>query len=145
MKLRYALPAILWTLVVLSASSDLFSALHTAEWLGRLLQWILHTKPQAEGIESMNFLWRKAAHVFEYSILSALWFRALRSDANRPWLRQWAVWAVVIAAGVATIDEIHQAFVPSRASSAYDVLLDTTSAALTQGLIRAAQVLLFRS
>jgi VanZ family protein len=88
------IPPILWTAVILSLSSDLFSARHTVEWLG-----------------SLNFLGRKAAHLTEYFILGALLFRALRGDAHG-FRARWAVIAVVLAAGVASFDEWHQSFVP---------------------------------
>jgi VanZ family protein len=45
---------------------------------------------------------------------------------------------------VASIDEIHQTFVPSRTGAWQDVVLDTAAATLAQIIIRAAQVLLFR-
>ena len=108
------IPAILWTAVILGFSSDLFSARHTAAWLGGL-----------------NFLVRKAAHLTEYFILGALLFRALRGDAHG-FRARWAILAVVLAACVASADEWHQSFVPSRTSSAWDALLDSLGAAIAQ-------------
>jgi hypothetical protein len=108
------IPAILWAAVILIFSNDLFSAGHTAEWLG-----------------GFNFPVRKAAHLSEYFLLGVLLFRALRGDA--PGFRaRWAVMAVVLAACVAAADEWHQSFVPSRTASAWDVLLDSVGAAIAQ-------------
>jgi len=145
MKLRYTLPAIVWTIAVLLASSDFFSATHTGSWLRGIFEHLLGQTLPSPQIDWLNFLWRKSAHCIAYGILSALWFRALRADAKERWVAQWAWTAILIAAAVAVTDEIHQSFVPSRSGSPYDVMLDTTSAALVQGLIRAAQVLIFRA
>jgi VanZ family protein len=87
---------------------------------------------------------RKAAHLTEYGILSGLTFRAFRGE-RRSWSLRWAIGAVILAAFVASIDEIHQTFIPSRTGTWHDVLLDAAGAAVAQILIRAALVLPFRS
>jgi VanZ family protein len=46
-----------------------------------------------------------------------------------------ALRVVLLCAVVATVDEVHQHFVPSRTSSPYDVLLDTTGAAVAMLLL----------
>ena len=142
--LRYHLPAVLWTLLVLAASTDAFSSLHTGHWLSTILWRLLGRRPHEQSVDALNFWWRKATHVIAYGILGALWFRALRGGAPIRWLPRWAWTAIAIAASVATVDEIHQIFVPSRTASVFDVLLDTGGAAVAQTLIRLAQVLLFR-
>lgn len=123
--MKTTLAAILWTLVVLAASSDLFSGAHTAFAIS-----FFGVPPEI--VQRINFVVRKGAHVTEYAILSWLWFRALRGQASARWAMRWAVLAVVIAACVATIDEVHQSFVPSRTSSPWDVLLDSVGATLAQ-------------
>jgi VanZ family protein len=140
--LRYYLPAIVWTALILFASTDAFSSLHTGRWLSEMLRKLFGRRPPDHSVDELNFLWRKATHVIAYGILGALWFRALRADTPVRWLPRWAWKAIAIAASVATVDEIHQIFVPSRTASVSDVLLDTGGAALAQALIRLAQVLL---
>lgn len=83
----------------------------------------------------MHFLVRKAAHLTEYGILGTLLFRALRAEQGG-WRGGWAVAAVVLAVAVAATDEWHQAFVPSRTSSPWDVLLDGVGATIAQALRR---------
>ena len=96
-----------------------------------------------EHFELLHVAIRKLAHLTEYGILSALLFRALRAGRPVRWNWRWSIAAIAIAAVVGSLDEWHQALVPSRTSSPWDVLIDTAGAALAQGLIRAAQVLFF--
>jgi VanZ family protein len=127
----YWMPAVLWAAVVLSASSDLFSAMHTGAVLGNLIQRLLgHGLPPPE-FNALHFLIRKAAHLTEFFILGALLFRALRGE-ERGWRWRWAVTAVVLAAAVASLDEWHQTFVPSRTGNGWDAMLDTVGATLAQ-------------
>src|SRR5947209_20491305 len=75
---------------------------------------------------------RKCAHFFEYAVLAILVMRGLenpdpsaRLTSSRS-LGMTIVRVILLCAMVATIDEVHQHFVPSRTGSPYDVLLDTT-------------------
>ena len=84
-----------------------------------------------ETIETIVFVVRKGAHLTEYAILAFLIWRARRKPVRndtRPWKGLEARFAVVIVALYASTDELHQAFVPSRQASVWDVLLDTTGA-----------------
>jgi len=129
------LPAIAWAAVVLAASSDLFSAQHSGEWLGEIIIRIVgHPLPPRE-FNVVHFLIRKAAHLTEYFILGALCFRAMRAE-QKGWRMRWALIAVALAVAVATADEWHQFFVLTRTSSGWDVLLDAVGAALAQGMWR---------
>ena len=139
----YLLPALLWSALILFASTDAFSSLHTGRWLTALLWRMFGQRPSEHSVNDLNFLWRKSTHVVAYGILSALWFRGLRAEKEPRWLARWAWTAIAIAAAVATVDEVHQMFVPSRTASVFDVLLDTGGATVAQTLIRLAQVLLF--
>ena len=132
--LVYWLPAVLWAAVVLTASTDHFSAQHSGAWIDEIYRLIVRhplSKPRAD---LLNFLIRKAAHLTEYGIFGALAFRALRGD-EPGWRARWAWTAVGLAAAVAVADEWHQFFVPSRTSSPWDVVLDVAGATLAQ-LIR---------
>ena len=118
--------------MILAASSDLFSGAHTGRILEKLILTIFgHPLPPAT-FERAHFLLRKGAHLTEYAILGMLLFRAIRATAGplRPWALRWALGAIVIAALVASLDEWHQTFIPSRTGSPYDVALDTAGATL---------------
>jgi VanZ family protein len=142
-ELNYWLPPIAWAIVILLASTDLFSSSNTSGVLQRIAVTIFGHQLAPATAAMLNFLMRKTAHLTEYGILSALMFRALRGE-KRSWNPRWAIGAIVFAAAIASIDEIHQSFVPSRTGTWHDALLDTAGAAIAQIIIRAAQVLLFR-
>ena len=141
--LNYWLPPILWSAIILSASTDSFSGANTGSVLGQTMAWLLGHSILPSTLDTMNFVIRKSAHLTEYGILSALTFRALRGQQEW-WKPRWAIGAILLTACLASIDEIHQTFVPSRTGTWHDVVLDAAGATVAQILIRAAQVLLFR-
>jgi len=66
-------------------------------------------------------------------VLAGLWWRALRRPVwrdPRPWAWRPAGLALLACAAWAATDEVHQAFTATRTASAWDVLLDTTGAAI---------------
>ena len=75
---------------------------------------------------------RKAAHFTEYALLTALWWRALRTRFTESAA---LTAAVAIAVGYAITDEIHQTFVDGRTGTPVDVLIDTAGAAAAAALI----------
>jgi len=75
----------------------------------------------------LHHLIRKSAHFTEYFVFCLLLYRGLRGG-RIGWSFMWGFNAFFIAAGYSVLDEIHQAFVPSRGPSAYDSLLDSTGA-----------------
>ena len=113
-----------------SFSTDSFSAEHTSRVIVPVLHWCL-PRASAATLDLLHEFLRKCAHVFEYSVLSVLLFRAVRAPA-RGWHFRWAATALFFAAVFAASDEIHQVFVPSRGPSIWDVMLDTTAAAAVQ-------------
>ena len=138
--LTYWLPPIAWAAMILSASSDVFSASHTGGWIEIVISWLGRSlSPPA--LDLLNHILRKIGHVTAYGSLSALSFRALRGARPR-WNPRWAIGAIALAALVASIDEYHQSFIPSRTGTWHDVVLDTAAAILVQITIRTAQVLL---
>jgi VanZ family protein len=124
------LQAAAWACLISTFSTDPFSSQHTSAYLIPLLHW-LFPHAAAGTLELMHTVIRKMAHLTEYFIFSILLLRGLRGK-DRGWQLRWAVWAVVIAAGYASIDEFHQVFVPSRHASPWDALLDTAGASVAQ-------------
>jgi VanZ family protein len=124
------LQVIVWACVISVLSTDQFSSQHTSIFIVPVLRWLF---PHAgtETVELMHTFIRKMAHLTEYFILSVLLLRGL-SGKDRGWQLRWAIWAVIIVAGYASLDEFHQVFVPSRHASPWDALIDMTGAAVAQ-------------
>jgi VanZ family protein len=121
------LPAAAWACLISVLSTDLFSSEHTSHFIIPVLHW-LFPHAGAETLDLVHALIRKTAHLTEYFILSVFLLHALHGK-DRGWKLRWAIWTVAIAAGYAGLDEFHQSFVPSRHSSPWDALIDTTGAA----------------
>ena len=117
-----------WTAVVLIASTAPFSAEHTGTILAFVISNIFGSIDPSR-FALIHFLVRKSAHLTEYGILALFFFRAWRGDHFFNWRFAWArqAWAMCIA--VAATDEFHQSFVGSRGSSLWDVALDAAGGA----------------
>lgn len=73
-----------------------------------------------------DFVAKKIAHVGEYSILFALFFRATKS--NYPL-------SFALTMLYAVSDEIHQSFVPGRTAAVYDLGFDFSGASIAAYVI----------
>ena len=80
----------------------------------------------------LDTLGKKAAHFAEYLVLGALLSHALASR-GAGWRHR--LLAFVIAVAYAVSDEAHQAFVPGRMPSAWDVGIDAIGAASGVALV----------
>jgi VanZ family protein len=133
--LKSWLPAIIWASLILMASTDAFSAAHTRSILESFFHWLFPSWTPYS-VYKAHLVVRKCAHFFEYAVLAIFVMRGFAEDQTqgpstrpprrRASLRMTMVRVVLLCAMVATVDEVHQHFVPSRTSSPYDVLLDTT-------------------
>ena len=129
--------AILWLIVIAIESTSLLSAHNTSRILYPILHYLF-------GLDWPRFdHWhhyiRKAGHVVGYGILSILLFRAWRAtwaSAEGPrWLARWASFAILGTIVVASLDEWHQSFLPSRTGRWQDVVLDTCAGIAAQVLV----------
>jgi VanZ family protein len=119
-------PALLWAGVIFMMSTDTFSTEHTASFFERILRWLRPSLATGQ-FAFLHYLIRKSAHLTEYFVFCVLLYRGVRGS-RKGWTWMWGFSAFFIAAGYSVLDEIHQAFVPSRGPSAYDSLLDSTGA-----------------
>jgi len=130
--------AILWLIVIAIESTALLSSSNTSRILYPLLHYLFGL--DWDRFEVWHFYIRKSGHVVGYGILSILLFRAWRASlpamTGVKWTPRWATIAILGTALVASLDEWHQSFIPSRTGRWQDVVLDTCA-----GL--AAQILLF--
>jgi len=115
----------LWIATVFSFSTDHFSAEATSRYLGPLVRWMFPML-SAEAQQLVESMLRKAAHPFEYAVLAALSYRALR-ESSAVWRS--AGFALALVFAVAVADETHQAFAVARTGSAIDVSIDVAGGA----------------
>lgn len=134
MPISYWLPPAVWMAVIAWFSSGTWSADNTQSMLGPILSWLAPSASPTQ-VTVLHGIVRKLAHLTEYGILAALWFRAFARGArlSRPWS---AAAALALTVGWAGLDEFNQSFLPRRSGSPWDVLIDTTGAllALVAGL-----------
>lgn len=128
---------VLWLIVITLESSDFGSAQHTSRILYPLLHFLFGLNHSR--FEHWHFYMRKSGHVFGYGLLSILLFRAWRETlpalGNPRWTIRWANIAVLGTALVASLDEWHQSYIPSRTGSIHDVFLDTCAGIGAQILV----------
>lgn len=123
-------PAIVWAVVIWAFSTDAFSALSTSRFILPILKWLL-PGASAKTLSVLHGSIRKAGHLAEYFVLSLLVLRGVRGKFSG-WRWTWGLATLAMVASYASLDEVHQLFVPSRGASVLDVLLDTTAGALAQ-------------
>ena len=135
--LKAWIAAILWLIVIAIESSAYLSAHNTSRILYPLLHYLFGLNHAR--FEHWHVYIRKGGHVFGYGLLSFLFFRAWRETlpvlGHAKWTLRWASIAVLGTALVASLDEWHQSFIPSRTGTPWDVLLDTCAAIGAQILI----------
>jgi len=124
--LRAWWPALLWSFVIFSASTDTFSSAHTGAIIEPFLRWLIPSISD-ETVDTIHFFIRKSAHFTEYFIYFIFLYRGIRGG-RRGWHWSWALTAWFIAAAYSALDEVHQSFVASRTASPWDSLLDSTGA-----------------
>jgi VanZ family protein len=135
--LKAWIAAILWLIVICIESTTYLSAHNTSRFLYPLLHFLFGI--DWEHFEHWHVFIRKGGHVFGYGLLSILLFRAWRetlpSIRNARWTIRWSSIAVLGTALVASLDEWHQSFLPSRTGTPRDVALDTCAGIAAQILV----------
>ena len=135
--LKAWIAAILWLIVIAIESSALLSAHNTSRILYPILHFLFRL--DWEHFQAWHFYIRKGGHVVGYAILSILLFRAWRATLpamnDTRWTLRWATFALLGTAFVASLDEWHQSFIPSRTGRWQDVVLDACAGAAAQIVI----------
>jgi VanZ family protein len=135
--LKTWIAALLWMALIVMESTDSFSSEHTGQFLYPILHFLM-------GLDFVRFeVWhhyiRKSGHFVGYFALSFLLFRAWRATLRLPWAPRWALrWSVIaflMSVLVASLDEWHQTFLPSRTGAISDVVLDSCAALTAQLLL----------
>jgi len=127
------LPSVIWLAIITLESTNIGSSEHTARFLYPIFAFLFGLDPARFAI--WHALMRKAGHFVGYFILSVLLFRSWRATFPRlstRWCLQWAAVAFLSTALVASFDEWHQSFLPSRTGTFRDVVLDSSAAVVAQ-------------
>jgi len=135
--LKAWIAAVLWLIVITVESSNLASSNNTSRILYPLLLFLFGM--DHAHFEHWHFFIRKGGHVFGYGLLSFLLFRAWREtltgSRETKWMLRWSSLAVLGTALVASLDEWHQSFLPSRTGTPKDVMLDSCAGIAVQILV----------
>jgi VanZ family protein len=135
--LKAWIAAILWLILIAIESSALLSARNTSRILYPVLHYLFGL--DWDRFEVWHFYIRKSGHVLGYGTLSILLFRAWRATlpvlGGVKWTFRWANIAILGTALVASLDEWHQSFLPSRTGTVRDVVLDACAGIAAQLLI----------
>jgi VanZ family protein len=135
--LKAWIAAILWLIVISIESSSYLSSHETSRIMYPILHFLFGINYAQ--FEPWHHVLRKTGHVVGYGLLSFFLFRAWRATLPKPgnprWSFYWADIAVFGTALVASLDEWHQSFIPSRTGRWQDVVLDSSAAIATQILL----------
>ncbi len=127
------LPVAAWMALIFAGSTATFSSGHTSRIIGPFLRWLVPGLADA-ALESAVVFIRKSAHVTEYAVLAALWWRALwapvRRDPRPPWSWPVAGWALLASARGPPPTRSTRPSPAPAAALLRDVALDTAGAAL---------------
>ena len=141
--LSYWLPVVLMVLVIMLESTEMLASNHTSRFIYPLLNWLTRIFTghpiDHRSFEQVHAVLRKLGHLTGYGILWAVWFRAIRATAREEkprdsfdwnwfWTSIWARNAFWLTVLIASADEFHQSFLPSRTGHFSDVLIDSTGA-----------------
>ena len=128
------IPAAICVALIAISSSDAFSSDNTSHILRLMLERVFGSFRDAVWHQIL-FDIRKVGHFFAYGFVSVVFFRAWRMtfrlshaySAVTASLRAAAV-ALLSTLALCSLDEFHQAFLPQRTGSPFDVLLDMCGA-----------------
>jgi VanZ family protein len=130
--LKVWIAAGLWLIVIAIESTQYLSSAYTSRILYPILHFLLGLDPDRFMI--WHYYIRKTGHFVGYFILSVLLFRAWRATLPLPslWVLRWAGIAFFMSTFVASLDEWHQSYIPSRTGAVSDVILDSMAALIAQ-------------
>lgn len=138
--MNFPLGAVLGVVFVACTSTTIMGghtsqAVLTSAWVRLFGNWHL------ELMGAVNIVFRKVGHFIGHGLLSLVFYRAWlkplqsRSSLKRVWWKPTAsLLAVLTTLTVASLDELHQRFVPGRVGCVRDVLIDVAGALAANAL-----------
>lgn len=135
-------PVALMLLAIWRESTDGFSSTHTGALLRPITESIFGRLSDAHW-DAAHHVLRKTGHFVGYGLLGVAWLRAWLLTWSFPLRRrpagEWRsiAWKMALCCTcvVASLDELHQTWIPSRTGLATDVILDTIGATVLTGMV----------
>ena len=132
------LPAVFACGVIALESTGTMSAANTSGWMRPIFERVFGPVGD-ERWALIHHLIRKTGHFSGYGLVCLTFLRAwlwtLAGTAVSAWRWRSCWLAVLSTAVVASCDEVHQSFLPSRTGQVSDVLLDTCGAVVMCGVV----------
>jgi VanZ family protein len=96
-------------------------------WAGVIFAFSATPNLRVAQAADVDFVIRKAGHMFVFGVLAVLIWRALAYSA----VRRAMLWSLALTVAYATTDEFHQSFTAGRHPSPVDVGIDSVGALLS--------------
>ena len=120
-------PVVVGVLIIVAESTQFFGSDHTTGPLRAIWQALFGPVSDARW-EYIHHLIRKSGHFIGYGSIGIAWLRAWWMTLPRSRFFSDAALALLGTTVIAACDEWHQAYLPNRTSSPWDVLLDCCGA-----------------
>lgn len=133
-----ALLAAMYGFIFFMSSQD---AAASGESSGRVTLLVEQLLGGAKGMDMLEHLVRKAAHMAEFGVLCLLWYALLKEAFPTLGERRLLTLPLMPVLVSAALDEIHQLFVPGRSAQFSDVMIDMGGACLAVLVIALARYL----
>lgn len=135
--LKTWIAAALWIGLIAFESTSYLSSENTSRILYPIFHFLFGLSRARFGV--LHHHLRKIGHFVVYFSLSVLLFRSWKATLRLPtaprWAMRWAAIAFWMSVLVASLDEWHQTYLPSRTGAFRDVVLDSAAALTAQLLI----------
>jgi len=135
------LPPIVAVALIFVESTKTFSAKNTSSWLRPIVEWFFGHIEDSRW-DALHYLLRKLGHICGYGFVCLTFLRAwLLTLGRKPYLSvsKWRLGSCALAVAstvvIASLDEWHQTFLPSRTGTVSDVGIDTLGAVLICALL----------
>jgi VanZ family protein len=125
------LPVAVGIAIILVESTEWMGANHTSRPLRWLWEHLFGPVSNARWA-ILHHMIRKCGHFFGYGFIGVAWLRAWWMTLPHSHFLEDAFLAVMGTALVASLDELHQSYLPNRTGSPWDVLLDCAGAITLQ-------------
>ena len=128
------LPVAIGVGVIVLESTEWFGSDHTSHPLRRLWEVLFGPVSNASWAV-IHHLIRKSGHFFGYGFIGVAWLRAWWMTLPQSHFLEDTFLALLGTSLVASLDELHQSYLPNRTGSPWDVMLDCTGALTLQLIV----------